>query len=919
MDNASWQFLELMGAGAMLGLAGWKTGIPELVVDKLSGTLARNISWLVSPDGAWSSLVDQLPYIDFYEDVFVTRNLENNTTWLWAGVELKTIASDGFGGREWELLGNKLHRLYTSLPDDVSVQTIYQLKHQVPGAITALESVGKKASKTKNVLLPLIYAKIDYLKASAEQGSIKTSRLFVLLGKQSTTKQILAPVKATISSKPFQGFEAQEFSELADDITRIRDGFMSGYYDCGGLARKITSKQVFELAYQGLNPARAQQHVAPNYRQASFNKVSNKTVVDDIEMSSLSHNLFAENPRQTLCFTNAKVTDWYIEFDKVLRGCISLQKLPRQIFAGLMERLTRNPEINFDFEVSTGVTIGNFHTWDEKLERMLRNIRISINRSYNPNADEEMQEGEIVAIRQALRNGEKIVSVGLSITFTATNLRELQRKRDLVLRILRSLEELEGAAEPHHPFRLYVASLPGGIHADFRQKTCLSQDVVGLTPFTNAPEGVSLAETIAVYETPSGNLFQWHPRSKDFNSGMSLFCGPPGSGKSATLNDQRANLLLAGHLGASFDFGGSATRLCLAVGGNYVDVTDPRRTKGLCLFAIRPLPGEQYSPEELTEEGLPKDRLAELEKIMEILCIDANSGEKGLAPTKVSVLRRYIRKTYAQLVNSIPIIDNFINALRNAPEADRQIASELAARLEIYAQSSSLGSFLNDGSSTPLPIDVGYTVFDFRGAVDDERLMLIAAMGCSNYLHRFLRNRRSIGKFIDVDEFHVITQYERICDILALMARTARKANAIVSVASQDPGDFDKNEAVRGIRTSCEVLWLFQSIAPDYTSKVFELSVGETKALKKLQTGAEDFRDCLLIYPARGIKRGCAHLRIKFSPLGKRLFAGAGRERATLAEALTDIRTELQPKSDSNFYRALVSDPLGENVGKNRV
>ena len=918
MDNSFLQFLELMGAGAMLALASWKTGLGELAVDKLSGRLAGNISWLLSPDGAWSGLVDQLPYIDFYEDVFVTRNFKDNTTWVWAGMELKPIASDGFGGTEWELLGDKLHRLYTSLPDGVCVQTIYQVRHEVPDAIAALENLAKKAAKAKNPLLPLLYSKIDYLKSCGKEGLIKKGRLFVLLGKQTTNKEILVGLKANFSSKPFQGFEKQEFDSLREDISRIRDGFMSAYRDCGGLGRKIVSKKVFELAYQGLNPGRAQQHVAPSYRQATFNTMPNKVVVDDIVMSSTSHNLFAENPRQTLCFTNASIDGWYTKFDNVLRGCVSLQKLPRRVFAGLMERLTRNPEIGFDFEVSTGVSIENFHVWDGKLERMLRNVRLSVNRSFNPNADEEIQEGEIVAIRQALRNSEKIVNVGVNITFSALNVRELERKRDLLLRILKNLEELEAATENHYPFKLYVASLPGGMHADFRQKTCLSYDVVGLTPFTNAPEGLSLAETIMVFETPSGDLFHWNLGSKQFNSRAAILCGAPGTGKSALLNELRANALLAGRLGATLDFGGSATRLCLAVGGNYIDITDPCRTQGLCLFAIRPLPGESYTPAELTEEGLPKDRLAQIENIMEILCTDVHSGEKGLPARKVAVLREYIRKTYGQLINVTPVIDSFINTLRNAT-ADREIALDLAARLQIYAANTSLGSFLNDASSEPLPVDVGYTVFDFRGAVDDERLMLIAAMACSNYLNRFLRNNRTIPKFIDVDEFHVITEDERICKILALMARTARKANAVVLFASQDAGDFDKNETVKGMKGSCEVFYLFQSTTPDYTAKIFELSPGETKALKRLQTGADNFRECLLLYPARGLKRGCAHIRIKFSVLGKRLYAGAGREGATLAEAVADIRPELQIKPESNFYQALVSDSLGQNVGKNRV
>lgn len=904
-----------MGVLGTLGLISWKTGVGELLANKSARTLDQSIAWLRSSDGVMSDLVEELPYWDFYDDFILTKD-----GYLWAVVEVKPVPTGGYAGNDWKQLGDSLNRVFTSMPEGCWIQTIHIIDNDVNEALGVYERLGKKAKKANSPLVPLISSRARDLENKAQKGYLQSSKSFVFIGIEREKKLISNPLKSIFSSSYFEEIEREDFEDLQEEVLRARKTFINNYVACGGSARAANARVAFELAYKQLNPERAKLLSAPYYKRGRTKAI----IREGIQLSALRENLFADNPRQSLCFTGAEIESWYTKFgdDKknpIYVGNVSLYKLPTRTFAGLMRWLTQAGEIDFPIKISTAFQVGRYQEWDEQLERKLswRRRQLQIHQE-NPNKDEEIEALEIDAVRDQLRKGEeKIGLIGLQISFEASSKPELKYRKDTIISLLRRLEGMEGSAEPHIPFELYLAGLPCNAPSDVNLKPCLSRDAVGLTPFTGSGTGVQVSEALHVFQTTDGRLFYWNPRSVYFNSGMYLVIGPPGSGKSSLYNLLRSISHLNGRRIVVLDFGGSSTRFCLAVGGNYIDVTDPTKVKGLGLFNIRPLPDEEYEPGDLTEDGLPLDKLAALEKMMEILCL--NPKEESLGAVKVAVLRRYIRDTYANLVDEIPTIDDFIFTLENAHPDDKEIARELAARLSIYDKNSSLSRFLND-QSTPIPVDNPCTVFDFRGAIDDERLMLVATMAVSNFINRFLRVNskfRKVEKEIQVDEFFVISQYEPILKIIDLMFTTGRKSNAIVSAASQSPGDFDGNEiAAKRIKEQSEVFFLFPGSSPEYVAKTLNLSEGEKREFAHLQSSGSDYKECLVLYPSPGIRGGCNSLRLELPTLDKRLMLGAGQERATLEEALADIDTD---EITQSLYQALVSDPLGLDVGKNKL
>ena len=107
-----------LGATAAAGLL-WKSGIADGAAEWISRIGGRGGSWIMDEEGAWEDLPSRLAYRDFFGDVIETRD-----GWMWAGLELKPLASDGFDGFEWNAAGNRLNRIFTILPDKTWVQIV---------------------------------------------------------------------------------------------------------------------------------------------------------------------------------------------------------------------------------------------------------------------------------------------------------------------------------------------------------------------------------------------------------------------------------------------------------------------------------------------------------------------------------------------------------------------------------------------------------------------------------------------------------------------------------------------------------------------------------------------------------------------------------------------------------------------------
>lgn len=905
----------------------WKTGLGTYISNLVGVQGERAEKWLNDEEGHWANMTERLPYREFDPE---SNTVETKEGWVWMGIEMSPIPTDGYSRADWWRTGKALNSIIVEMPDECRIQIIHKIGDSIELGEKAFDRISKNSPD--DIMSIVAKARCYHLKQEQKIGKIKTNRIFVFIGAQAKTFSQAVPVKGIASPKEWVDMEREAFDSLYEDVKISCEQFVRGVRELGASTRLLSSQEIKDLVFMKLNPnhplgTAPVRYVPPPQNGSEENMFDG--LLGDLQDEGLLDNerpvvldtgspvhiyeeSFPVSPREELVQTPIRIKRNIFAFENTPLMVISLKNLPTRTFAGLPEKLTRSQEIDFPIEIGTHLEIANTTKKIREFENEYGNVMKYL--SFFFSASEREKKVQLESICKVLSNGEeKVGPIGFSVSFTASNITELKRRERLILSVLRTMENLEGYAEWTHPMDQFVATLPCGIATDRRSRIGLTRDFVGISPITGAPMGVAPDEAIDVFQTASGGLFFVNPGSKHFNSGTSLFIGGKRSGKSGGLNRQRTAFRMEGRRGVTIDFSGSATRVCAALNGTYVDIT---RARGLGLFSIKPEPGEFLEDDDKNEYGFSVVKLAEVQKRLEILCLESNETE--LPKRLLAYLRRGVERTYARLEGRTPTIDNFITTFENALEDDRELGKELAARLSIYREEGSLGHLLNDSKGELIPTDLPYIVFDFAGAIDDPRLMLVGAMAVDHYTKRLLRASRQVKKWIDVDEFSVISQDYRLCKMIEIIIRTDSKHNCICSIASQDAADFYPatsltNDPRRAIRASAEIFWIFTTPKPDVTAEVLGLPEGVKRLLYRLdRSGGETHRDCAYIYPG-----GIAHLRLRNGALDRRLLLGAGRERATLEEALEEA-TKASGGVPTTLARALAMDGLSGALKKGR-
>lgn len=897
----------------------WKTGLGSYVADLIGLQADRAERWLKDPEGHWANLTEKLPYREFDSE---TNTVETSGGWLWMGFEMTPIPTDGYSRNDWWRTGKSLNTVLVGMPDLARIQIVHQIGDSIELGAVAFERLSKNAPDPE--LAIIAKARKLHLVNEQKEGRVKTHRIFVFIGMQAKTLEQKVPLSGIIKPNEWVDLEAEAFNALYEEVKLSCEHFVRGVRALGSSTRLLPTKEIKDIAFVSLNPDHPLQS-APSRDLPKQSKISADDgfggFLAELQVGGLLDNDsppetdngspvhkyeedFPTSPREDLVQTPVRIKSNIFAFGETPLMVVSLKNLPTRTFAGLPEKLTRSVEIDFPYKIVSHLEISNTSQKIREFESEYSNVLNYL--SFFFSASEREKKVQLESICQVLSNGEeKVGPIGFNVVFTAPNITELKRRERLILSILRTMENLEGYAEWTHPVDQFLATLPCGIGTDRRTRVGLTRDFAGISPITGAPSGVAPDEAIDVLQTASGGLFFVNPGSKHYNSGTSIFIGAKRGGKSGALNRQRTAFRIEGRRGVTIDFGGSASRVCAALGGTYVDIT---KARGLGLFSLKPEAYEKFEQEDLNEHGFPLIKLAEVQKRLEIMCLEA--GEIELPKRLLAYLRRGVERTYARLEGRTPTIDSFITTFENALNDDRELGKELAARLSIYREEGSLGHLLNDSRGELISTDLPYIVFDFAGALDDPRLMLVGAMAVDHYTKRLLRSDRRIKKWIDVDEFSVISGDFRLCKMIEIIIRTDSKANCICSIASQDAADFYPPTSLtddprRAIRASAEIFWIFNTPKPDITAEVLGLPKGVERLLYKLdRSGGETHRDCAYIFPG-----GIAHLRLRNGALDRRLLLGAGKERAALEEALQEA-SGVSDGVPARLVRALAMDGL---------
>jgi hypothetical protein len=848
----------------------------------LAGDLVnRTNAWIKADgDGAWANLAPRLLYRDFYHNT-----IEIEGGWLYTAVEILPVNTDGLSNYQINELSTQLNYVIAGLPEGTRGETITCISNNADEAIEVFDRVAESAPD--EVWATLLMARAEQFRNEASNKEIRTIKQYVLIGRQAPKKQKLtAKIRGLWSINPWLDQTEQEFRAQVQELMQVRETFTRYWNAAGGSCRLIPSSKIMELAYKRLNPERARRHELPVYSADC-------------------------NPRELLCMTSIEV-----KREKLLVGnepwvTVSLHRLPLRMNAMTMERFTRWSELDFPIEIRSHFEVLNALAEDEKLEREERYIHNSIDQQRTINRDEALKGEEIEHVRSVTRVGnERLVNVGFAISFPSQDEITAQARTAAVIAELRRCEGMECTADRHAAFTQYISTLPCHSIKDKRNKRALSREAMGLSCWTNGPSGLPSDAAYDVFHRPDGYTFYFDPVSEKFNAGMFLVCGGTGSGKSALLARLATTNLARGWRGIMLDLNGSFHRLSIAAGGVHLNIIDPNTIRGLALFDIYPRESEVYNQKELLY-GIPKDRIADVVWMLEQFCLDPNRpDEVSLEPELLNHLQKVVLRVYENMAGRVPVMDHFIRTagLSRHQGKERELGEQLAARLSIYSSRGPYGHFFNDQEKAKI-YESPLTVFDFRGARGNPRLMQIATVAVNQHLARFGTHDQKVRKFFYVDELKEMTNSRLMTIAIDGNFSTARKNKIQVGAGSQHPEHFDQPH-LKAIMVNCETKWLFK-MPPKIAMKSFDLPIGVANMLERLQNGGNAFRDCALISPL-----GASHLRFKFNDADLRLCAPASSsgEAVSYEDAIRAIPIPVPEKLD----RAFKATSLGQKVAADK-
>lgn len=833
----------------ILALVEWKTAAIRGVLASATRAGSGLAAWVTDGQGPYRLLPEMLAYREFYSEgvVETTRGI------LWCALEVQVPATDGCANRDFNHLGEALGRAISVLPAKTQIQIINRISMHSDDAFRVLEKMRDQAPLA---LAPVYQARIDFLKAEARAGRIRSRSTWVFIGIEPPSRMVGLGIRlrGLFSPLPWVDLERNEHIALRNTLETLCGEFAARMKDAGGECRAVSGGEIMSLAYERLNPARAQAHPAPRYEQ-------------DL------------NPRELLCCTNVDIEREHLKLGDVYAATLSLHRFATRVSPKTMESLFRSGTIGFDVDICAHFRVENWLNYDRRLDREEADLQRRL--TTNPSPDQDVKLEQIQSVRRQLRTGdEKIGLFGFAVTVTAPTELELRRRLDIVIAEVRKCEGMELVVERTWPLEQYLATLPCSAHTDRRERPVLSRHAAWLMGFSGEPTGMTPREASIVFQLPDGGVLLWDQTSERHVLNNAVVCGQSGSGKSALMMLLRFAHLSQGRRGFVIDYRTSGRRLVKLMDGIDVDITNPSAAPFLAdLFDAWPR-GSDVRPEELTEEGLLRDRVYEVEELLARLC------SEELDHVKRVFLNRAIRRTYCDLSeDDVPTMDDFLHRIGNSTREERESSYWLSERLSLYRSDQALGMYFNQRGNAIDFSEARLINFDFASSKGNSKLLLIGTLAAKMVIERalFSARARAAGSFLHVDEFGMLAQSPVLARTVDDLVRTARKYDMQITLASQRAEDFVEQENIRAIATDLPVRYLFK-MAADTAAKAFNLTLGEAQMVAGLSSGGSEYRDCALIAPS-----GRARIRLRHGPVEGRLFmeAATGKEAFTAKDAIS--------------------------------
>ncbi|HSX38482.1 MAG TPA: type IV secretion system protein TraC [Chlamydiales bacterium] len=276
-----------------------------------------------------------------------------------------------------------------------------------------------------------------------------------------------------------------------------------------------------------------------------------------------------------------------------------------------------------------------------------------------------------------------------------------------------------------------------------------------------------------------GQLASWDPFATDGNRNT-VVVGPSGSGKSVFMQDMIMEHLGQGGRVFVLDLGRSFEKLCLLLGGQYLNFSEKSQ------FDLNPFSS-------INTEGGSETINAGLEMVSLIVATMASPNQK-IDTERSDILNSLVKRAWEQ-ESTLATVDTLIDLLGQMQFSSELMigaAESLKEGLKKYSRQGTYANYFYGSRLVDFTKDiVVIETEELKNMTDLQAVILqIFTLTISNQIFMGDRNRRSL---ICIDEAWDLLKSPQMEGFIESLARRLRKYNGALVVGTQSITDFDRS------------------------------------------------------------------------------------------------------------------------------
>ncbi len=619
-----------------------------------------------------------------------------------------------------------------------------------------------------------------------------------------------------IDSAPFTLFAKNKTSinELRKSGLRVLSETTStvfnGFADAGIKLRKLDENEVVRFLYSHLNPSRQ----------------------EILDIAGISDD---KSLRSQICFNACEHNFDSIYLDGFYYRAINLLSRPTEInFRSFLEML---PDIQPDADVSFCIYSGN-------QSKYLKHLNITsttaksiqqfnpLKRNHEAEAQAEVADTLVEHVKESF---QKLYCLTMSVILRDRTLEQLTFKTNEALNSFRKFGEAEGIIDDMNHLPLFLSTLPGHSHLNFRRHLFQTEAIAQMIPLSAKWKGSPSAKIL--FQTNDNTLLPVDLFDAVLEAKHGLIVGTTGSGKSFTTNFLLTNFLIESddnHV-VIVDVGGSYRKLCALFGGQYLEVELSDK------YSFNPFPSKEWAivKNSWDEFEIEPDVTAYLTRLLQKML-----KMPSITNRQQTILETAIMNTFKFSKMDPPILSALQYQLQNytGDEEDKIEALTFSKNLALWV-SGIYGKLFN--RPTSLKADARLVVFDLQKLDQQPELQSIIFFLISSVVSGKLRNK-NLRKFIVIDEGWKLFDDDIGSIMIQDLYRTARKFNAGILSISQSPMDFLKSKAATAIISNSLTKYILRMKSGQEMLPAFGLNEREIENIAHLERKKGEYSDVFL-------------------------------------------------------------------------